>query len=61
MNEYSVLISGGGIAGPALAHWLHRYGIRSTIVEQAPEPAPEPAAEQLVEPVRPLFDPPVQH
>lgn len=37
MNEYSVLISGAGIAGPALAHWLHRQGIRSTIVEQAPE------------------------
>lgn len=35
MNEYSVLISGAGIAGPALAHWLHRRGIRSTIVEQA--------------------------
>jgi 2-polyprenyl-6-methoxyphenol hydroxylase-like FAD-dependent oxidoreductase len=31
-----VLISGGGIAGPALAHWLHRYGISSTIVERAP-------------------------
>ncbi|MGO4103773.1 FAD-dependent monooxygenase [Leifsonia sp. YAF41] len=37
MNEYSVLISGAGIAGPALAHWLHRQGIRSTIVEQAPD------------------------
>lgn len=36
MNEYSVLISGAGIAGPALAHWLHRQGIRSTIVEQSP-------------------------
>ena len=37
MNEYSVLISGGGIAGPALAYWLHRHGIRSTIIEQAPD------------------------
>lgn len=37
MNEYSVLISGAGIAGPALAHWLHLQGIRSTIVEQAPD------------------------
>jgi 2-polyprenyl-6-methoxyphenol hydroxylase-like FAD-dependent oxidoreductase len=37
MNEYSVLISGAGIAGPALAHWLHRQGIRSTIVERAPD------------------------
>jgi 2-polyprenyl-6-methoxyphenol hydroxylase-like FAD-dependent oxidoreductase len=31
-----VLISGGGIAGPALAYWLHRHGISSTIVERAP-------------------------
>src|ERR1700712_5398756 len=30
-----VLISGGGIAGPALAHWLHRHGIAPTIVERA--------------------------
>lgn len=32
-----ILISGAGIAGPTLAWWLHRYGIRSTIVESAPE------------------------
>jgi len=31
-----VLIAGAGIAGPALAFWLNRYGIRSTIVERAP-------------------------
>lgn len=31
-----VLISGGGVAGPALAYWLHRYGFRPTIVERAP-------------------------
>jgi 2-polyprenyl-6-methoxyphenol hydroxylase-like FAD-dependent oxidoreductase len=31
-----VLISGAGIAGPTLAYWLGRYGIRSTIVESAP-------------------------
>lgn len=30
------LISGAGIAGPALAHQLHRHGWRTTIVEQAP-------------------------
>ena len=35
-----VLISGGGIAGPALAHWLHRHGIAATIVERAPRPRP---------------------
>jgi 2-polyprenyl-6-methoxyphenol hydroxylase-like FAD-dependent oxidoreductase len=32
----SVLISGAGIAGPALAYWLHKAGLRSTIVERAP-------------------------
>ncbi|WP_328991172.1 FAD-dependent monooxygenase [Kribbella sp. NBC_01245] len=36
----NVLISGAGIAGPALAYWLHRCGIRSTIVELAAEPRP---------------------
>jgi 2-polyprenyl-6-methoxyphenol hydroxylase-like FAD-dependent oxidoreductase len=33
-----VLISGVGIAGPALAFWLHRYGFEPTLVEQAPAP-----------------------
>ena len=32
----SVLIVGNGIAGPALAHWLLRYGFAPTIVEKAP-------------------------
>ena len=32
----SVLIVGDGIAGPALAHWLLRYGFAPTIVESAP-------------------------
>jgi len=31
-----VLISGASITGPALAWWLHRFGISSTIVEKAP-------------------------
>ena len=31
-----VLISGAGIAGPALAHWLTRFGITATVVERAP-------------------------
>jgi 2-polyprenyl-6-methoxyphenol hydroxylase-like FAD-dependent oxidoreductase len=35
-----VLISGAGIAGPALAHWLHRHGIEPVVVEQAPGPRP---------------------
>lgn len=36
----TVLISGGGIAGPALAYWLHRHGFEVTVVERAPEPRP---------------------
>jgi 2-polyprenyl-6-methoxyphenol hydroxylase-like FAD-dependent oxidoreductase len=40
VHEKSVLISGGGIAGPALAHWLVRSGYRPTIVERAPAPRP---------------------
>lgn len=30
-----VLISGASVAGPALAYWLHRNGMRTTIVERA--------------------------
>lgn len=33
----SVLISGGGIAGPVLAYWLAQAGIHSTILERAPD------------------------
>jgi 2-polyprenyl-6-methoxyphenol hydroxylase-like FAD-dependent oxidoreductase len=36
VHEKDVLISGAGIAGPALAHWLSRAGYRPTIVERAP-------------------------
>ncbi|MEU9126394.1 FAD-dependent monooxygenase [Streptomyces sp. NPDC048506] len=36
----TVLISGGGIAGPVLAYWLHRHGFRTTLVERAPAPRP---------------------
>lgn len=32
-----VLISGAGIAGPALAWWLHRFGFEPSIVEIAPQ------------------------
>jgi 2-polyprenyl-6-methoxyphenol hydroxylase-like FAD-dependent oxidoreductase len=35
-----VLISGGGIAGPALAFWLHRAGAEVTVVERAEAPRP---------------------
>ena len=35
MADRTVLISGGGIAGPALAFWLAAAGFRPTLVEQA--------------------------
>ncbi|MEU6128822.1 FAD-dependent monooxygenase [Saccharopolyspora sp. NPDC047091] len=38
MRNHTVLIAGAGIAGPALAHQLHRYGFRPTVVERAAAP-----------------------
>ncbi|MFB9587639.1 FAD-dependent monooxygenase [Streptomyces racemochromogenes] len=35
-QNQTVLISGGSVAGPALAYWLHRHGFIPTIVERAP-------------------------
>ncbi|MDQ0378768.1 FAD-dependent monooxygenase [Amycolatopsis thermophila] len=40
MNNTKVLISGASIAGPALAHWLSRYGFEVTVVERAPGARP---------------------
>jgi 2-polyprenyl-6-methoxyphenol hydroxylase-like FAD-dependent oxidoreductase len=37
MHAKSVLVSGAGIAGPALVHWLNAAGFKTTIVERAPE------------------------
>ena len=34
MTDIRVLVQGASIAGPALAHWLHRYGAEVTVVEQ---------------------------
>lgn len=34
-DTMNVLISGASVSGPALAYWLHRYGLRTTIVERA--------------------------
>ena len=34
MTDMRVLVQGASIAGPALAHWLHRYGAEVTVVEQ---------------------------
>lgn len=39
-RRQSVLISGAGIAGPALAYWLDRYGYEVTVVEQFAGPRP---------------------
>ncbi|MGW5785818.1 FAD-dependent monooxygenase [Streptomyces sp. NPDC003757] len=36
----AVLVAGASIAGPALAHWLHRRGAEVTVVERAPELRP---------------------
>ncbi|MFZ0214586.1 MAG: FAD-dependent monooxygenase [Candidatus Dormiibacterota bacterium] len=40
MEREDILISGAGIAGPAVAYWLRRAGFRPTIVERAPSPRP---------------------
>ena len=36
MKSSEILISGAGVAGPALAFWLSRYGFNPTVVERAP-------------------------
>lgn len=36
MHKRSVLIAGAGVAGPTLAYWLARGGVRPTLVERAP-------------------------
>jgi 2-polyprenyl-6-methoxyphenol hydroxylase-like FAD-dependent oxidoreductase len=36
MNNRRILISGAGIAGPAMAYWLLRNGFEPTLVERAP-------------------------
>jgi 2-polyprenyl-6-methoxyphenol hydroxylase-like FAD-dependent oxidoreductase len=40
MSNMEVLISGAGIAGPALAYWLREAGFAPTVVECAPGPRP---------------------
>ncbi|MFB7668651.1 FAD-dependent monooxygenase [Kitasatospora sp. NPDC056138] len=40
MQNTEILVSGGGIAGPALAYWLSRAGFTVTVVERAPAPRP---------------------
>ena len=36
VSRTRVLVAGASIAGPALAHWLHRRGAEVTVVERAP-------------------------
>lgn len=38
MKNRNVLISGAGVAGPALAYWLHKHGFSATVVERARSP-----------------------
>jgi 2-polyprenyl-6-methoxyphenol hydroxylase-like FAD-dependent oxidoreductase len=38
MSRHTALISGAGVAGPALAYWLSRAGFAPTLVERAPGP-----------------------
>ncbi|WP_316528390.1 FAD-dependent monooxygenase [Kitasatospora brasiliensis] len=40
MKNTDILVSGGGIAGPALAYWLRKAGFRPVVVERAPGPRP---------------------
>jgi 2-polyprenyl-6-methoxyphenol hydroxylase-like FAD-dependent oxidoreductase len=35
--DKSVLISGIGVAGPALAYWLALYGFKTALVEKSPQ------------------------
>lgn len=35
MKQHTVLISGAGVAGSALAYWLTRYGFQPTVVERS--------------------------
>lgn len=36
MSGVEIVVVGASIAGPALAHWLHRRGANVTVVERAP-------------------------
>ncbi|WP_020495337.1 FAD-dependent monooxygenase [Sciscionella marina] len=36
LSHLRVLVSGAGVAGPALAHWLGVHGAQTTVVELAP-------------------------
>ena len=48
MTQPTVVISGAGIAGPALAFWLTRNGYRVIVVRFAPKKASDITANALV-------------
>jgi 2-polyprenyl-6-methoxyphenol hydroxylase-like FAD-dependent oxidoreductase len=56
VHDRDILISGGGIAGPALAWWLRRHGFTPTVVEQAPAPRPGGQAVDLRGAAREVVD-----
>jgi len=37
LGNRNILIVGAGIAGPVLAHFLHRFGMKSVVVERTPQ------------------------
>ncbi|MFI6173170.1 FAD-dependent monooxygenase [Nocardia sp. NPDC051052] len=40
MTNTNILISGAGVAGPALAYWLRVHGCTATVIERATAPRP---------------------
>jgi 2-polyprenyl-6-methoxyphenol hydroxylase-like FAD-dependent oxidoreductase len=56
VKHRDILISGGGIAGPALAYWLRGHGCTPTVVEQAPAPRPGGQAVDLRGAAREVVD-----
>jgi 2-polyprenyl-6-methoxyphenol hydroxylase-like FAD-dependent oxidoreductase len=40
MEDTDVIVSGAGVAGPAVAYWLRMAGFAVTVVERAPAPRP---------------------
>lgn len=37
MKKLKILVSGGGLAGLALAYWLHHHGHEAVVIERAPD------------------------
>ncbi len=56
VQNTDVLVSGAGIAGPALAYWLNQFGFTTTVVERAPVPRPGGQAVDLRGAARTVVD-----